>query len=248
MSTTPDTGRQADARRRDAMLAVFANLSRYHREHEKYHSEAPLHEAAALQRISRTLKALAERWSAPPHADARVASPFAGAADLNDERAIETSGVLFMESGEVPGEIERIKRELETMAANAEATGTWLAGAMEASWDVAAALIEFAELADLLAERHSIIANDWQNASTLLLISRQLRRANLILEHLDLTVTGIRAEIARSGRVCDYVFSCAELVDHAADLTDRGAILVHQNERRWRIFHARVSELLDADA
>jgi hypothetical protein len=32
---------------------VVKNLSRYHREHEKYYSEAPLADAIALQRIAR---------------------------------------------------------------------------------------------------------------------------------------------------------------------------------------------------
>lgn len=230
----------------EAMLAVFENLSRFHREHEKYHSEAALHDAADLQRTARTLKALAERWSAPPAAAARIPSPFAGAADLNDDRAIESGGVLFMESGQTPAEIERIKRELETRAAEAESTGTWLAGAMEAGWGIAEGLIAFPQLADLLGERHSIITNDWQNASMLLLISRQLRRARLILEHLDLTVAGLRKDIAHERRAAAYLFSCAELIDQAADLTAHSATLVHQNERKWRVFHARVADLLDA--
>jgi hypothetical protein len=44
------------------LLEIAANLARSHREHERYYSEAPLHEAIKLQRISRALKALAERW------------------------------------------------------------------------------------------------------------------------------------------------------------------------------------------
>jgi hypothetical protein len=47
----------------DGLLAVVKNLSRYHREHEKYYSEAPLADAMALQRAARTLIALAERWT-----------------------------------------------------------------------------------------------------------------------------------------------------------------------------------------
>jgi hypothetical protein len=47
----------------DGLLAVAANLSRYHREHEKYYSEAPLSDVISLQRIARTLIALAERWT-----------------------------------------------------------------------------------------------------------------------------------------------------------------------------------------
>jgi hypothetical protein len=70
----------------DGLLAVAANLSQYHREHEKYYSETPLTDAIALQRTARTLIALAERWTAVEPAAAPAPSPFAGAPDLNDDR------------------------------------------------------------------------------------------------------------------------------------------------------------------
>jgi hypothetical protein len=70
-----------------------------------------------LQRAARTLLALAERWTtARPH-ETSIPSPFAGSPHLNDERAIETSGVLFMGGEAELAEITRIKRELETAAA-----------------------------------------------------------------------------------------------------------------------------------
>ncbi len=241
MPATSDS--QIDGRRA-AMLAVFSNLSRYHREHEKYYGEAPLRDAAALARISRALKALAEQWSTVHPASTPVASPFAGASDLNSEVAIETSGVLFMESGVEPAEIGRIVRELETVAADAEAIGTWLAGAMEASWAVAEGLLEFPELADLLAERHGIIAHDWLNATMILLVSRQLRRANAILARVDFTAAGLRSDLAGGRHAVGWVFSAAELIDQAIDLTLQSTTLVRQNERRWRVFHDRVNELL----
>jgi len=97
-------------------------------------TEASLAGAISLQRIARTLIALAERWSSVEPAAEPVASPFAGAPDLNDDRAIETSGVLFMEGGGEPAEIARIKSELETMAVGSEQVGSWLASVMEASW------------------------------------------------------------------------------------------------------------------
>jgi hypothetical protein len=118
----------------DGLLAVVKNLSRYHREHEKYYSEAPLADAIALQRIARTLIALAERWTSVEPAAEPAPSPFAGAPDLNDDRAIETSGVLFMEGEGEPAEVTRIKSELQTIAASSEQSGSWLAAAMEASW------------------------------------------------------------------------------------------------------------------
>ena len=57
-----------------------------------------------------------------------------------------------------------MKGRIETMAADSEHTGEWLSAAMEQSWAVAGALVEFDDLADLLGERHRIIGNDWQAA------------------------------------------------------------------------------------
>src|SRR3954468_10095545 len=98
----------------DALLAAVENLSRFHREHEKHYAEAPLHDALRLNRTSRTLKALAERWTTATCDTSPVAVPFAGAADLNDDRAIETSGVLFMEGDDPPAEIAHLRGELAT--------------------------------------------------------------------------------------------------------------------------------------
>lgn len=236
-----------DSPRRAALLDVFINLSGYHREHEKYYGSAPLENAGALLRSSRSLKALAERWTTATPAPDPVPSPFAGAPDLNSAVAIETSGMLFMESGEAPAEIARIQRDLETGAADAEATGTWLAAAMEASWGVAEQLLDFPELADLLAERHRIIANDWQSATLLLLIARQLRRAGAILTRVDFTTAALRTDLAGDRHAVGLVFSAAELIDQAADLTIRSATLVRRNERGWRVFHDRVRALAGGD-
>jgi hypothetical protein len=236
MTTTNAAGRST-------LLELVGNLARYHREHEKYYSEAGLHDAASLQAASRTLKALAERWRTAVPAEHPPASPYAGAPDLNDERAIEGSGVLFLEDGRVPAEITRIRRELQTFAAGALETGQWLGAAMDAAWDVAKALLEFPELADLLGERHSIIASDSLNAAMLRIVARQLTRADDILERLDFTTEGLRADLAGPRLAPDYVFSAAELIDQAADLTAQSSVLVHRNERRWRVFSERVEGL-----
>jgi hypothetical protein len=227
----------------DGLLAVAANLSRYHREHEKYYSEAPLTDAIALQRVARTLIALAERWTAAEPAAAPAPSPFAGTPDLNDDRAIETSGVLFMEGGGEPAEITRIKSELQTIAASSEQSGSWLAAAMEASWAMAEALLSYPQLADLLAERHKIIGNNWQNASTAQLVARYLRRAVSVMERIDFSPTGLRKDLASARTAPAYLFSAAELINHAADLSAASSVLTHENERRWRIFHERVEQI-----
>ncbi len=227
----------------DPLLSVVRNLAEYHREHEKYYSEVPLADAISLQRAARTLMALAERWSTSTPAESPVPSPFAGAVDLNDERAIETGGVLFMEGEGEPAEIARIKGELETAATSSEQTGSWLSAAMEAAWGVAEALLAYPDLADLLGERHRIIGNDWQAASMALLIARYLRRAVAVLARVDFTPAALRADLA-DGRVApSYLSSAAELIARAADLSVASAVLVHENERRWRVFRQRVEQI-----
>ncbi|HXZ75103.1 MAG TPA: hypothetical protein VEH31_30120 [Streptosporangiaceae bacterium] len=227
----------------DALLDIAANLSQYHREHEKYYSEAPLADAIALQRAARTLLALAERWESAKLPAAPAPSPFAGAPDLNDERAIETSGVLFMEAEGEPAEITRIKAELGTIAASSEQSGSWLAAAMEASWDMAEALLGYPQLADLLAERHKIIGNNWRNAATAQFVARCLRRAVAIMERVDFSPPALRRDLAGARSAPGYLYSAAELINHAADLSAASSVLTHENERRWRIFHQRLEQI-----
>jgi hypothetical protein len=215
----------------DGLLAVVKNLSRYHREHEKYYSEAPLADAISLQRTARTLIALAERWTSVEPVAQPAASPYAGTPDLNDDRAIETSGVLFMEGEGEPAEISRIK------------TGSWLAAAMEASWAVAEALLTYPQLADLLGERHRIIGNNWQNACTAQLIARYLHRAVTVMEQVDFSPAALRKDLAGARSAAGYLYAAAELINHAADLSAASAVLTHEDERRWRIFRERVEQI-----
>jgi hypothetical protein len=227
----------------DVLLAVVKNLSRYHREHEKYYSEAPLTDAIALQRAARTLIALAERWTSSEATVEPAPSRFAGAPDLNDDRAIETSGVLFMEGEDEPAEITRIKSELQNMAASSEQSGSWLATAMEASWSMAEALLAYPQLADLLGERHRIIGNNWQNAATAQLVARYLRRAVAVMDRVDFSPAALRKDLAGPCSAPGYLYAAAELINHAADLSATSSVLTHENERRWRIFHERVEQI-----
>lgn len=227
----------------DGLLAVVKNLSHYHREHEKYYSEAPLADAISLQRTARTLIALAERWTSAEPAAEPAPSPYAGAPDLNDDRAIETSGVLFMEGEGEPAEIGRIKSWLETIAASSEQTGSWLAAAMEASWAMAEALLTYPQLADLLGERHRIIGNNWQNACTAQLIARYLRRAVTVMERVDFSPAALRKDLAGARSAAGYLYAAAELINHAADLSAASSVLTHEDERRWRIFRERVEQI-----
>jgi hypothetical protein len=222
---------------REGLLAVAENLSRYHREHEKYYSEAALVDAVSLQRTARTLLALAERWACAEPAAEPAPSPYAGTPDLNDDRAIETSGVLFMEGEGEPAEIGRIKSELEATADRSEQAGSWLADAMEASWTMAEALLAYPQLADLLGERHRIIGNNWQNARTAQLLARYL------MEHVDFTPAALRKDLAGTRSAARYLYAAAELISHAADLSAASSVLVHEDERRWRVFRERVEQI-----
>jgi hypothetical protein len=148
-----------------------------------------------------------------------------------------------MEGEGEPPELRRIKRDLENVAADLEETGAWLSAAMEQAWQVAGVLAAYPGLADLLGERHQIIANDWQSAGLQTLVGRLLRRALELVERIDFSPDAVRADLAGDRRDAAYLYSGSELIDRAADLLAQSATLVHENERRWRIFGQRVREL-----
>ena len=89
-----------------------------------------------------------------------------------------------------------MKAELEAVAALSEQTGSWLASAMEGSWAMAEALLAYPQLADLLAERHKIVGNNWQSAFTAQLIARCLRRAVSMMDRVDFSPAGLREDLA----------------------------------------------------
>ena len=230
----------------DRLLVAMTNLTRYHREHEKFYGAAPRETAVRLQRHARTLQALADRWTRGEPATPDPFSPFEGCTDLNSTTAIQLDGVLFMEGDGEPAEITELIRDLRTVAAGQAATGEWLTGAMDASWAVAATILEIDELAAQLGERHRIIANDWQAAALTKLTARILDRAADVLDRVDFTPAALRADLAATRVSVDRLYSASEMIDHAADLICESSALVHQNERRWRVFRRRVEEVIAA--
>lgn len=223
-----------------ALLDAMLNMTAFHREHEKYYSSSPREQAVILQRHSRALHALADRWWVTDASTRPVLSPYEGADDLNADAALQLDGILFMEGEGEPSEITRLKRELRTMADDSTAAGEWLATAMQSAWSVVPALFDIDELADLLGERHRIITNNWQGASTVTLAGRILSRAAEMLDQVDFTPAALRADLADCRVSAGHVHSAAEMIDHAADLLSDFASLVHDNERRWRVFRTRV--------
>ncbi len=197
-----------------------------------------------LQGHARALAALADRWSVVEHSNRAVLNPFEGSEDLNTDAAIQLDGILFMEGEGEPPELTRMKRDVRLVADDANETGDWLANAMEATWSAAAALLPYPDLADLLGDRHRIIANDWQAATMSMLAGRALHRAVDLLDQLDLTPAGVRTDLDGERNYPRYLHASVELVEHAADLLSDSAGLVHDNEPRWRRFRTRVLELL----
>ncbi len=126
------------------------------------------------------------------------------------------------------------------------AIGKWLATAMQASWGMAAALLDVDELAEVMGERHRIISNDWLSAHMQALIAPMLARAADMLDRVDLTPAALRADLAGARVASRRLYSAAEVISRAADLCTESAGLVHDNERRWRVFRARVDDVVRA--
>ena len=228
------------------LLHAILNLSKFHRDHEKFYASSPRELAVTMQRHARSLQALADQWAVTGPAAPAPFSPYEGAEDLNSPAAVQLDGVLFMEGEGRPAEITHLIRDLRAAAEDQRDTGQWLARAMQASWDMAAALAGIGGLADMLGERHRIIANDWQAAHMTTLVSHILDRAADILDQTDFTPKALRADLAGEKVSAGRLYSAAELISHAADLCSDSAGLVHDNERRWRTFRQRVIELTAA--
>lgn len=228
------------------LLTAMLNMTAFHREHEKFYSTSPREQAVALQRHSRTLHALADQWTTTSADHRQAFSPYEGAPDLNAPVALQLDGVLFMEGEREPGEISHLKRDLLIYADDALAAGEWLEKAMQSAWEVATILIDIDELADLLGERHRIIANNWQGASMMSLAGRILTRAAELLDRVDFSPAALRADLAGQRVSARRVSAAAGMIDHAADLFSDFAGTVHDNERRWRVFCARIEQVAAA--
>jgi hypothetical protein len=70
------------------------------------------------------------------------------------------------------------------------------------------------------------------------LVGHVLDRSADLLDHIDFTPTSLRADLAGSAVSKQHAYAAAEMIDHASDLLGQFAALVHDNERRWRVFHA----------
>ncbi|HEX6015428.1 MAG TPA: hypothetical protein VFY87_27235 [Geminicoccaceae bacterium] len=228
------------------LLEAALNLARFHKEHERFYASSPLESAVRLQRHARALLALADRWSTVEPSGHRGVSPFEGAEDLNSEAATALDGVLFMEGEGRPAELTAMIGELRADAESFAGAGEWLANAMQASWKMAASMLQFDGLADVMGERHRIISNDWLAAHMQSLIGTLLVRSADMLERVDFAPAALRADLAGPRVAPRQLYAAAEVISRAADLCCESAELVHDNERRWRVTRERTEQLARA--
>jgi hypothetical protein len=87
------------------LLEAAPNLSRFHKEHERFYASSPLESALRLQRHARALLALADRWTTAEPTTHPAPTPYAGAEDLNSEAATALDGVFFLEGEGRPAEL-----------------------------------------------------------------------------------------------------------------------------------------------
>jgi hypothetical protein len=228
------------------LLEAALNLSRFHREHERFYAASPLETALRLQRHATALLALADGWTSAEPSEHPALSPFAGAEDLNSEAATALDGVLFLEGEGRPVELGAMIAELRADAESFAGGGEWLASAMQASWNVAASLLEVDGLADVMGERHRIIANDWLAAHMQSLVATLLARAADMLDRVDFTPVALRADLSGARVAPGRLYAAAEVLSRAADLCSESAQLVRDNERRWRTTRKRIEQVLHA--
>jgi hypothetical protein len=119
---------------------------------------------------------------------------------------------------------------------------------MAASWQMAASMLQFDGLADVMGERHRIISDDWLAAHMQSMVARQLARAADMIEHVALDPAAVRADLAGARRAPARLYAAAEVISRAADLCCDSAELVHDNERRWRVTRERTEQVVRADS
>ena len=229
-------------------LEIISNLSEYHREHEKFYGQAPLKTAFEIQEASKTLKTLADKWVNLKSTEEVHGNPYMGCEDLNEKANIQHDGLLFMEGEGEPTEVSQLKRTINNIAEDFDKAGAWLSKSMENSWEAAINLMKIPTLEDVLGERHRIIINDWQAANLSILAAKLLERALLILNQVDFSPKAIREDVSSRRRYPSLLYSASELLDRGADLSSEFAILVHDNERRWRVFRKKVEKIITHEA
>ena len=143
-----------------------------------------------------------------------------------------------MEGAGAPAELIGMKDDLRARASAGMQTGSWLTDAMKTSWESAAALLPGTQFADLLGQRHRIIANNMLAASVTKLSAMLVPRAVQIVDVGDFAPDSLPADLAGPRNSPHYLFSTAELLDRAADPTVMETTHTRDSEPAWRTWQA----------
>ena len=231
----PHPGQRGTARGDD-------ELTKFHREHEKFYASSPREFAVTLQRHARTLLALADQWSTTVASTRAVLSPYEGAEDLDSPAALQLDGVLFLEGEGRPGEIGQLIRDLRTPPRTeghrrvaGESDGVLLGG--RGCTD-----------RDRRTGRHARRAapDHCQRLASGRHEKRGPPGAGPPTSWSTSTSPQPRCGRPRRRPSLDRPSLSAARWSPRADLCSESTGLVHDNERRWRTFRLRVDQVLAA--
>ena len=76
----------------DSLLETIENLSRFQLEHEKFYAQQPREQAVALQRHSRALCALADRWARVDATPLNAENPYEGPKTSTPQKQFSSTG------------------------------------------------------------------------------------------------------------------------------------------------------------
>jgi hypothetical protein len=235
-SSRPECGSSRPERAPPASTPdLLHEIAVHHREHERFYAQQMADSASELLRVANRLRVLANTWSLPPPGEPLARScaapehQAAGCRDLNAWAAIPVIGVLFMEGEQVPAELHGLLAKLHAHAEALERSGRWLAEKMHAAWSREKTALS-AELAEVAPARFFTVVTNWRGAREQRLTGRLLARARELLQALDLTPRGLRADRAGSARALDEI---AGVIALAAQLSARGGANLADNDRRW---------------
>jgi len=220
-------------------LAVLRNIATYHREHERFYTQAITETAVDLYREANKLRILAGVWLVAPAAEPTSGVDYrapqyqaAGCVDLNALAAIPAIGVLFMEGEGEPAEIRVMKAKLQGLAGAWLHAGQWLAGKMVAAWGREQALYR-PELIELALPRFNTIATNWRGARQTQLAGRVLGLAVAALQGIQLQASAVRASRQETG---GRLLHAAWIIVTAGQIQARNGAFLADNDRNWTAY------------
>jgi hypothetical protein len=229
-----------------ADIRVLKDISFVHRQHARYHSLRKYDQAREIAHESHKVKTLADLWlrggGPKPLADVDFSDPRYRAApcsDLNAPDAIPNIGFLFLEGQGKPPELTILEERLGALAADIEPFGTHLIRAMDAAWVRESALFA-PDRIDIAWTRLLVVLCNWRSGHDAEVAGRLIARCKTELARLDLTPTGVRANMKVTGaKLADIGW----VLDMAAQLCANAGMTLADNNWRYTQYSAFMENL-----